>query len=150
MDNRNGTLKDPNHPIIVALREPPKAGKRAASTKAAQKEIPITKKNVAAALDLVLRAHRLFVAKQKGGIQLNLKDAYLCFAIFDGANLSGASFDRADFTLSKLSGANLTNADLRMANFAHANLSSANLETAFLLRAVYNKKFINCRNCPKS
>ena len=66
-------------------------------------------------LNEILKAHKLWLNDETGGVRANLSDADL-----SGANLRGADLSGAD-----LSGANLSGADLRGADLSGADLSGA-------------------------
>ena len=73
-------------------------------------------------LNETLRLHRLWIAHDAGGVQANLRGAYLT-----GADMSGANLRWTD-----LSGAYLSEADLRGADLSGADLSGAVLRGAYL------------------
>jgi len=93
-------------------------------------------------LSNILKLHKLFIDKQRGGIRADLIGADLQEADLQGANLQGANLRGADLQGANLQGANLQGAILRGANlqgailwwadFQYADLQGANLQEAIL------------------
>ena len=78
-------------------------------------------------LNVILAAHKLYLAHEKGGRMADLSGANL-----SGAKLGGANLSEADLSEANLSGADLREANLRGANLSWADLSRANLSEAKL------------------
>jgi len=89
----------------------------------------------------LLKLHRKWLAKEKGGKQLSLPEANLERANLEGANLKGANLEGAYLERANLWGAileraNLGGADLWGANLERANLWEADLRSANLKGAI--------------
>ena len=83
-------------------------------------------------LNEILRAHKLWLNDEAGGVRANLRGANLRDADLRCADLRGANLRDADLRGANLSGANLRDADLRGADLRGADLSGANLRCADL------------------
>jgi len=80
---------------------------------------------------LILKNHRMWLNKERGGKKANLQGADLRRADLIGANLREADLRKADLQDADLQGADLRGADLR----------GANLQNTGIITFQYNKHF---------